>query len=342
MKSVLRTIVIIFSAHLVTGQSLKPIVASDLMKIVTTSGIQISADGTKAVTVVIKKAVKNENEYYYTRQLYLLDLTNKSEPLQLTFGDRNDGQPQWSPDGKQIAFTRSDNDKSQIWILPLGGGEAHVLTKAEFGASNPRWSPDGKNILFSSGIPFYAIDEKTPWTYERPGRSQGDEPNFKNMKADEKKKEKTTPDGSLSEVRAWLAKNASDKNPRVLNRQNFQGELDLQPDENFSHLFLIKVTGDDKAVQLTKGFQNFNNAEWSADGKKIICDSKTYTVHPDKERDSDLWVIDVDAKQAKQFLHWDGYSLSAPSFSPDGLSIGFFANTTNGRFYSQSIIATAG
>jgi len=114
MKSVLRTIVIIFSVHLVTGQSLKPIMASDLMKIVTTSGIQISADGTKAVTVVIKKAVKNENEYYYTRQLYLLDLTNKSEPLQLTFGDRNDGQPQWSPDGKQIAFTRSDNDNRKF------------------------------------------------------------------------------------------------------------------------------------------------------------------------------------------------------------------------------------
>jgi dipeptidyl aminopeptidase/acylaminoacyl peptidase len=340
MKTLFKITFLLFSVT-AFSQTLKPIVASDLMKIVTTGNIQISPDGTKAVTVVIRKAVKNENEYYYTRQLYLLDLTSKSEPLQLTFGDRNDGQPQWSPDGKQIAFTRSDNDKSQIWLLPLGGGEAHVLTRAEFGANNPRWSPDGKNILFTSSIPFYAIEEKTPWTYERPGRSQGDEPNFKNMKADEKKKVTNSPDGSLSEVRAWLAKNASEKNPRVLNRQNFQGELDLQPDENFSHLFLIKLSADDKAVQLTKGFQSFNNSEWSADGKKIICDSKTYNVHPDKERDSDLWVIDADTKQAKQLLHWDGYSLNNPTFSPDGLSIGFFANSTNGRFYAQSIIATA-
>jgi len=328
----------------ITGytQTKKPIVASDLMKIATTGSIQISPDGAKAVTVVIRKAVKNENEYYYTRHLYLLDLANKSEPLQLTFGDRNDGQPQWSPDGKQLAFVRTDNDKSQVWLLPLGGGEAHVLTKAEFGANNPRWSPDGKIILFTSSIPFYALDDKTPWAYERPGRTQGDEPNFKNMKADEKKKVMNSPDGSLGEVRAWLAKNASDKNPRVLNRQNIQGELDLQPDENFSHLFLINANGGENAVQLTKGFQNFNNAEWSPDGKRIICDSKAYNVHPDKERDADIWGIDVATKQAKPILHWENYSVSNPAFSPDGLSIGFFANTVNGRFYSQAIIATAG
>src|SRR6185369_11412962 len=100
------------------------------------------------------------------------------------------------------------------------------------------------------------------------------------------KKATNSPDGSLAEVRAWLAKNASEKNPRVLNRLNLQGELELQPDENFSHLFLIKVNADEKAVQLTKGFQNFNNADWSTDGKKIVCDSKIYTIHPDRERDN--------------------------------------------------------
>ena len=113
IKSCVKIFLLFFVAS-ANAQTPKPIVASDLMKIATTANIQISPDGTKAITVVIRKTVKNENEYYYTRQLYLLDLTNKSEPLQLTFGDRNDGQPQWSPDGKQIAFTRSDNDKSQI------------------------------------------------------------------------------------------------------------------------------------------------------------------------------------------------------------------------------------
>src|SRR5678810_533404 len=82
------------------GQNKKPISASDVMKIATANQIQISPDGNKAVTVVTRKAVRNENDYYYTRHIYLLDLNGKEEPRQMTFGDRNDGQPQWSPDGK--------------------------------------------------------------------------------------------------------------------------------------------------------------------------------------------------------------------------------------------------
>ncbi|HMD81411.1 MAG TPA: hypothetical protein VKE92_08910, partial [Anaerolineales bacterium] len=223
------------------SQTKKPISASDLMKIATANQIQISPDGNKAVTVVARKAVRNENDYYYTRHIYLLDLTGKEEPRQMTFGDRNDGQPQWSPDGKQIAFVRTEGEKTQIWLLPLMGGEAHAVTKSENGATSPRWSPDGTQILFSSSIPFHSIEGKASWEYERPGRMQGDEPNFAAMKADEKKKVANSPDGSLEEVRAWLAKNASDGNPRVLNRQDIQAELNLQPEESFDHLFIQKV-----------------------------------------------------------------------------------------------------
>ena len=220
MQNIFRTLLLFFIVYAASAQTKKPIVASDLMKIATTSQMQISPDGSKAVMVVNRKAVKNDNEYYFTRQLYLLDLIGTTEPTQLTFGDKNDGQPQWSPDGKQLAFVRTENEKSQIWLLPLNGGEAHSITKSEYGANRPRWSPDGKKILYTSSIPFYGIEGKTSWTYERPGRMQGDEPNFKAMKADEKKKIITTPDGTLEEVRAWLAKNTSDANPRVLNRQN--------------------------------------------------------------------------------------------------------------------------
>jgi dipeptidyl aminopeptidase/acylaminoacyl peptidase len=330
---------------LLQAQTKRPIVASDLMKIVTTAGTQISPDGSKAVTVVVRKAVKNENEYYYTRHLYLLDLVGMATPAQLTFGDKNDGQPVWSPDGKNIAFVRADGEKSQIWLLPMNGGEAHAITKEEYGARGPVWSPDGKKILFSASIPFYAISGKTPWTYERPGRMQGDEPNFKNMKAEEKKKVTTTPDGSLDEVRAWLAKNMSESNPRVLLRQNLQGELNLQPDEEFTHLFIKTVGSDEKAVQLTSGFQNFNGAEWSSDGKTILCQSRAYKLHPDRERDNDLWTIDVESKVAKEFLTMPGYSVNNPSYSPDGTQILFYAVPNQNRHATQvqlAVVAAAG
>jgi dipeptidyl aminopeptidase/acylaminoacyl peptidase len=334
-------VAILFIAAQTFAQNKKPVVASDLMKIATTNQIQISPDASKAVVVVNRKAVKNENEYSYTRHLYLLDLTGKEEPRQLTFSDKHDGAPQWSPDGKQIAFVRTDGERSQIWVLPLAGGEAHVITKSEYGASSPRWSPDGKKMLYTSSVPFTSIEGKTTWNSERPGRTPGDEPNFKGMKPDEKKKTTTSPDGNVTEVRAWLAKNASDNNPRILYRQNFQGELNLQPDESVNHIFVQTIDSEEKAIQLTNGFQDFNSADWSPDSKKIISTSRVYSVHPDREQDEDIWVIDVDSKTAKQLLTWKGYSLGSPQYSPDGASISFSVSTTEGRFYAQNMIATA-
>ena len=54
---------------------------------------------------------------------------------QLTFGERGESQPSWSPDGKTIAFiaargsgTGDDAPKPQVWLLPADGGEARQLT----------------------------------------------------------------------------------------------------------------------------------------------------------------------------------------------------------------------
>ncbi len=156
MKRRISLLIILLSlACVVYAQTKNPIVASDLMKVATANQLQISPDGSKAVMVVTRKAVKNENDYYYTRNLFLLDLITKTDPIQLTYGDKNDGQPQWSPDGKQILFVRSDGERSQLWLLPLSGGEAHVITSSEYGAGNPRWSPDGKKILYSAKYSFF-------------------------------------------------------------------------------------------------------------------------------------------------------------------------------------------
>ena len=339
MKMLKVVLLLLVTTSVTVAQYKTPMVASDLMKIATTTGIQISPDGSKAVLVVNRKAVKNENEYYYTRHLYLLDLSGKDEPRQLTFGDRSDGQPQWSPDGKHIAFVRTDNDKSQIWLLPLNGGEARAITKAEFGATRPRFSPDGKKIMFSSNIPFYAIGGNPPWTYERPGRTPGDEPNWKKLKAEEKKNVKHSPDGTLEEVRAWLSKNTLESNPRVLTRQQLQGELNLQPEEDFTHVFVKTMGTDDAPQQLSAGYQDFEGAEWSPDGKKIICHSRIYKIAPDDEQDTDLWTIDTETKAAKEFLTWQGYSLSNARYSPDGTQILFYAEVLANRHATQTQLA---
>lgn len=312
----------------------KPIVVSDLMKIVTSSQLEVSPDNSKAVIVVTRREQKEE-EYFYTNHLYLLDLLGEKEPVQLTHGRKNDSQPVWSSDGSKIAFVRSHEEKSQVWILPLSGGEAYALTSAKHGASSPKWSPDGQTILFSSSIPDWDMEATPTWAYERPGRTFRDEPNWKALKDEEKEEIKTSPDGSLDELRAWLAKNVADKNPRVFTKQDFQGEQGLSAEIRFSHLFIQPVDGG-AAKQLTAGLQDFSAATWSPDGREIICSSIEYKVEPDKQTYSDLWKISVDSGTAAVFLHMEGYSLGGPRYAPDGKQVLFSLRDDINRHATQN------
>jgi len=52
-----------------------------------------------------------------------------------------------SPDGRQLAFVAHTAGKRQIWLRPLNGFEAHLLSGTENGWQ-PFWSPDGRYLGF--------------------------------------------------------------------------------------------------------------------------------------------------------------------------------------------------
>jgi dipeptidyl aminopeptidase/acylaminoacyl peptidase len=64
--------------------------------------------------------------------------------------------PQLSPDGTHVLFEvskpdrKSNTTRSNIYLLPLSGGEPRQLTRSEKRDGSPRWSPDSKEIAFVS------------------------------------------------------------------------------------------------------------------------------------------------------------------------------------------------
>jgi dipeptidyl aminopeptidase/acylaminoacyl peptidase len=69
----------------------------------------------------------------------------------LTHGTACNTLPSWSPDGQTLAFLSDRGNQTQIYLLPLNGGEARQLTNLPQGvAGGPVWSPDGSAIAFSA------------------------------------------------------------------------------------------------------------------------------------------------------------------------------------------------
>jgi TolB protein len=69
---------------------------------------------------------------------------------QLTAGSGYDYQPDWSPDGRWIVFTRYEHDAVELWSLDSQDGQTRKMTSGGAVNLEPRFSPDGKRLAFVS------------------------------------------------------------------------------------------------------------------------------------------------------------------------------------------------
>lgn len=311
MRKLSITLLFLLQLHAAIAQNkTEDVTLTDMLKIKTVGNISLTKDGKRAAFTVntIENDENNKLDYKYRSQIFTVAITGNTTPVQLTTHKDGATKPTWSPDGKQMAFTRSVEDKNQIFIISMEGGEPMQLTKDKYGASNPKWSPDGKKILYSSSVPLRDLLQDSilnpaksipTWKMEKHG--------FDKNEHVVTNKEKPDPNGSLSQIRAYLDKNATDKKAIVLNKLNFQSESNVSSDMNFNHFFEINVSKDTAPRLLTNGFYNFNNADYTPNGKQIILSGDVDTAeNQDRSLESELFIMDANGENFKMLLGEDG------------------------------------
>jgi dipeptidyl aminopeptidase/acylaminoacyl peptidase len=218
--------------------------------------------------------------------------------------------------------------KSQVFVLDLAGGEPQAITSLPFGVSNPVWSSSGQEVYFQSSFTVkeflsdsvYNKSGMTPsWTLEKP------------LLSGVSKKAKSNPNGSIDEVRAYLAQNETDKKAKVINRLNFQDESATTSEIPLPAYFKTSLTG--KPVLLNNPFQRWSDVEIASNGLFTVVPSDSLA-HPDKVLDSH---IAFDSKVVYQKV---GYRMSNLTLSPTQKWLAFQeAKSTGVQNASLNIIA---
>ena len=252
--------------------------------------------------------------------------------------------PQISPDGTRIAYTRTVIDektkeyRSHIWVVNADGTCNRQFTAGPKSDTTPRWSPDGTNLAFVSDRngekQIFVIPagggEAHQVTKMRYGASSpvwspdgksiafvapvdpSDRPEDYEKPLDSKEKEE-------------LEKKKRDE-PTVVTRLKAKADSAmglLSPRRN--HVFVIDAEGTGPARQLTTGEYDYDSPSWSPDEKYIAVSSNR---SPDADWEtwiSDIFVVPAGGGELRQLTRREGPAY-LPVWTPDGKFIVYVGN----------------
>jgi dipeptidyl aminopeptidase/acylaminoacyl peptidase len=284
----------------------RPMQVEDLFKLKRVASPHISPDGATVVYSLTSLSLADNKS---TSALWVAATDGKTPPKQLTEPrGKKDGNPQWSPDGKNVLFESNRSGSQQLWVVSAGGGEPKQLTTISTGASNGIWSPDGSHIAFVSGV--YPEFSEKPFA-----------------ESDKLNKEKDE-EIQKSPVKA-----------KVFTKLFYRHWVEYIGDKR-QHLFVCKADGsecrdatpgDRDAYPTSTTFSSSKDFTFSPDGKFLV-----FTAVPEK---GEAWSTNYDICRVSitnPSTKWENLTPdnpaadSGPQFSPDGKMLAWRAQYKKG------------
>ncbi len=268
----------------------------DLWSMERISEPRVSPDGR---WVVFEKKVYDVAENRGRGDLWLVSAEpagpSGAQPRRLTSHEAGSSHARWSPDGKFIYFLSSRSGSSQIWKLPIDGGEAQQVSKLARDVGSFALSRDGKRIALSMEV--------------FPGN---------------------TPEETKAEFEAREKKKASG---RVYDKL-FIRHWDTWKDGTRSHIFVMPAAGgaavdlmkDEDADAPSKPFGGAEEYTFTPDSKHVLFVARNVGHEEAWSTRFDLFMAPVDASTDPHIcIESNGASMTSPVFSPDGLKLAYLA-----------------
>jgi dipeptidyl aminopeptidase/acylaminoacyl peptidase len=250
-----------------------------------------------------------------------------------------------SPDEKWIAYvlrsadTTKDGYDENIWMISVDGKENLQLTFSDEDESAPKWSPDGKWLAFLSSR-YKAKDKTQVWVMHTKGGEAKQLTSLKTSISDFE----WSPDSKKlllvirdQEVRPDSLKERP-KNPIVIDRYQFKADVEGYLEHRHRQLYLYDIASK-KLDTLTSGKYDHSGPVWSPDGKHIAFTSNR-TTDPDRNTNTDIWVIDAQAgSKPRQLTTWVDFDRN-PVWSPDGKYIAYLRSVSpEWDVYDEAMLA---
>jgi dipeptidyl aminopeptidase/acylaminoacyl peptidase len=298
MKPSLKAGLALFVAALLSlaayAQTKRPMTFDDLMAVKRIGEAQVSPDGSR-VAYVVTEVDKNLNRG--KRSVWVVP-TSGGSPQQLITSDKNDFSPQWSADGKWIAFLSTREGAPQIFVAGADGSNPRKVTGAPEGVGEFIWSPNGKLFAFTTDV---------------------------------------YPDcGSLNCVGKRVEAEEKNKVKAVIADRLLYRHWDSFKRGKRSHMFVVPSEGGEPK-DLTPGdfdtppfsLGDPTAFDFAPDSGEIVFARNTDKVEA-TSTNNDLFIVSVGGGEARRITGNNPGSDTTPRFSPDGKYIAYRSQARNG------------